>query len=80
MKRRTFIQSLTAGPVLASSGSVAAAADAAPPRWEKSAPGKREITSGIVWPNHEDLAFLLRRGGNSEAAPAARLYSMLVIS
>jgi hypothetical protein len=67
MKRRTFIESLTAGPVLASSAFAAeAAAETLETRWQKSAQHKREITQGVVWLNHEDLAFLLRRGGNPE--------------
>ena len=43
-----------------------AAAETGPTRWQKSAQHKRELTQGVVWTNHEDLAFLLRRGGNSE--------------
>jgi len=65
MRRRTFLQSLTAGPALASPV-VAAAVESTPTRWEQSAQRKRDMTKGIVWPNHEDLAFLLRRGGNSD--------------
>lgn len=66
MKRRTFLETLTAGPMLASA-SAAVAADAPPEtRWAKSAARKKEMTQGVTWFNHEDLAFLLRRGGNPE--------------
>lgn len=61
MKRRTFL----AVPALALADADAPAA-APVTRWEKSAQHKRELTQGIVLPNHEDLAFLLRRGGNPE--------------
>jgi hypothetical protein len=63
MKRRSFLQSSLALPA---APFFAQAAEPAETRWAKSARQKRELTQGIVWPNHEDLAFLLRRGGNSE--------------
>jgi len=63
MKRRTFFQTALAAPAAFLE---ATEADTGPTRWEKSAQQKRELTKGIVWPNHEDLAFLLRRGGNSD--------------
>ena len=67
MKRRTFLAgSGLAGPAMAFLADAEAPAEAPATRWEKSAQRKREITQGIVWPNHEDLAFLLRRGGNPE--------------
>jgi len=63
MKRRTFLSTALALPAVA-----AAQTDSAPAltRWAKSAQRKRELTQGIAWPNHEDLAFLLRRGGNPD--------------
>lgn len=63
MKRRQFMQSLAAAPALARFGY---GAEETLTRWEKSAMQKRELAKGIVYPNHEDLAFLLRRGGNAD--------------
>ncbi|HUA62971.1 MAG TPA: beta-galactosidase [Verrucomicrobiae bacterium] len=65
MKRRTFLNSMAAGPFLASAAP-AVADESAPTRWEISAARKRDLTKGVTWFNHEDLAFLLRRGGNPE--------------
>ncbi len=38
-------------------------------RWERAARTKREITKGVVWPNHEPLMFYLRRGTRAEDWP-----------
>lgn len=45
---------------------------AAPTRWAQQAQAAQESTKDVVWPSHEPLAFLLRRGGN--AADVAEAY------
>ncbi len=52
---------MTASPAVAE-----AAAGPAESRWAETAARKKELTAGVTWFNHEDLAFLLRRGGNPE--------------
>ncbi len=67
MKRRTFLNTLTAAPFVAPfAASAASPDDTSQTRWEISAAKKREMTKGVTWFNHEDLAFLLRRGGNPD--------------
>lgn len=57
--RREFLEALGAVAVAQHLGD----AQSTPmTRWQRSADHKRELTRDIVWPNHEPLAFLLRRG------------------
>jgi hypothetical protein len=55
---------------------VAAIAQTAPTRWERSAEQKRALTKDVVWLTHEPLEFLLRRGDHYDDEPAryARMY------
>jgi hypothetical protein len=56
--RRQFLEALGAAALTPK-----VAAQAAPTtRWQQSADRKHELTRDIVWPSHEPLAFLLRRG------------------
>lgn len=45
------------------------ARQAGPTRWERSAQRQSDLAKGVIWPDHEPLDFLLRRGGNFEDQP-----------